>query len=72
MYLHPSDALHGDLGLVGPEDVAIALSNSGYTEEIIGLLPYLEHRKTPIIAIVGNEASPLAQKASVGTQSHSG
>ncbi|KPQ37506.1 MAG: arabinose-5-phosphate isomerase [Phormidesmis priestleyi Ana] len=65
VYLHPSDALHGDLGLVGPEDVAIALSNSGYTEEIIGLLPYLEHRKTPIIAIVGNEASPLAQKASV-------
>lgn len=65
VYLHPSDALHGDLGLVGPQDVAIALSNSGYTEEIIGLLPYLEHRKTPLIAIVGNEASPLAQRADV-------
>jgi arabinose-5-phosphate isomerase len=63
VYLHPSDALHGDLGLVGPQDVAIALSNSGYTEEIISLLPYLEHRKTPIIAIVGNEESPLAQRA---------
>ena len=65
IYLHPSDALHGDLGLVGPKDVAIALSNSGYTEEIVGLLPYLEHRETPLIAIVGNENSPLAQRSDV-------
>lgn len=65
VYLHPSDALHGDLGLVGPADVAIALSNSGHTEEIIGLLPYLQHRQTPIIAIVGNDTSPLAQRADV-------
>lgn len=63
IYLHPSDALHGDLGLVGPLDVAIALSNSGYTEELIGLLPYLEHRQTPLISIVGNEDSPLAQRS---------
>ena len=65
VYLHPADALHGDLGLVGPADVAIALSNSGHTEELVSLLPYLEHRETPIIAIVGNEASPLAQRADV-------
>ena len=65
VYLHPADALHGDLGLVGPADVAIALSNSGHTEEIVGLLPYLEHRQTPLIAIVGNEDSPLAQRADV-------
>lgn len=63
IYLHPSDALHGDLGLVGPADVAIALSNSGYTEELIGLLPYLEHRSIPIISIVGNEDSPLAKRS---------
>ena len=63
IYLHPSDALHGDLGLVGPSDVAIALSNSGYTEELISLLPYLEHRQTPLISIVGNETSPLAQRS---------
>ena len=63
VYLHPADALHGDLGLVGPDDVAIALSNSGHTEEIVSLLPYLERRSTPIIAIVGNEDSPLAQRA---------
>ena len=65
IYLHPSDALHGDLGLVGQDDMAIALSNSGYTEEIIRLLPYLAHRETPLIAIVGNEESPLAQQADV-------
>ena len=63
IYLHPSDALHGDLGLVGPADVAIALSNSGYTEELISILPYLEHRNIPIISIVGNEDSPLAQRS---------
>ena len=65
IYLHPSDALHGDLGLVGQDDMAIALSNSGYTEEIVRLLPYLTHRQTPLIAIVGNEESPLAQQADV-------
>lgn len=65
IYLHPGDALHGDLGLVGPEDVAIALSNSGYTEELVSLLPYLEHRQTPLISIVGNENSPLAQRSAV-------
>jgi arabinose-5-phosphate isomerase len=65
IYLHPSDALHGDLGLVDSADVAIALSNSGYTEEIIALLPYLEHRHTPIIAIVGNENSLLAQRSAI-------
>lgn len=65
VYLHPSDALHGDLGLVGQNDIAIALSNSGFTEEIVRLLPYLAHRQTPLIAIVGNEESPLAQQADV-------
>lgn len=65
VYLHPSDALHGDLGLVGENDIAIALSNSGFTEEIVRLLPYLAHRQTPLIAIVGNEESPLAQQADV-------
>lgn len=63
IYLHPSDALHGDLGLVGAADVAIALSNSGYTEELVSLLPYLEHRRVPLIAIVGNANSPLAHRA---------
>lgn len=63
VYLHPCDALHGDLGIVTPADVAVVLSNSGETEELVGLLPALKFRKVPIIAIVGNLKSTLAQKA---------
>ena len=64
-YLHPGDALHGDLGIVTPGDVAIALSNSGETDELLGMLPYLQHRPIPLIAIVGNLNSTLAHKADV-------
>jgi arabinose-5-phosphate isomerase len=65
IYLHPSDALHGDLGIVTAHDVALVLSNSGETEEILTILPYLAHRQVPIIAIVGNVHSTLARKANV-------
>ncbi|HEY6046434.1 MAG TPA: SIS domain-containing protein, partial [Pyrinomonadaceae bacterium] len=44
VYLHPSDALHGGLGIVTADDVAILLSNSGETDELILLLPYLKRR----------------------------
>ncbi len=64
-YLHPSDAMHGDLGIVSPQDVVIALSNSGETDELISILPYLKHRQVPIIAIVGNLNSTLARNANV-------
>ncbi|MDJ0588983.1 MAG: KpsF/GutQ family sugar-phosphate isomerase [Pleurocapsa sp. MO_226.B13] len=63
--LHPCDALHGDLGIVTPADVAIFLSNSGETEELISLIPALKHRQVPIIALVGNINSTLAQRADV-------
>ena len=63
VYLHPYDALHGDLGIVTAADVAVVLSNSGETEELVGLIPALRFRKVPIIAIVGNVKSTLAQKA---------
>lgn len=65
VYLHPSDALHGDIGIVKSSDVAIVLSNSGETEELLGLLPYLKHRQIPLIAIVGNLKSTLARSATV-------
>src|SRR5438132_13788196 len=52
IYLHPSDALHGGLGIVTPDDVVIALSNSGETDEVIQMLPYLKRRQAPIIALV--------------------
>lgn len=65
VYLHPSDALHGGLGLVTPDDVVIALSNSGETDEVITMLPYLKHRQIPIIAVVGSLRSTLARTAEV-------
>ncbi len=63
LYLHPSDALHGGLGIVQPDDVVIVLSNSGETDEIVGMLPYLKNRQVAIVAIVGNLNSTLANRA---------
>jgi len=63
LYLHPSDALHGGLGIVQSEDVVIVLSNSGETDEIVAMLPYLQNRHVKIVAIVGNVNSTLARKA---------
>ena len=65
VFLHPSEAMHGDLGIVAPIDVVIALSNSGESEELLGILPSLLVRGVAIIAIVGNGNSTLAQKAAV-------
>src|SRR6185295_11506983 len=63
VYLHPSDALHGSLGIVTADDLVILLSNSGETDELIELLPYLKRREVPLIAIVGNVKSSIAQRA---------
>src|SRR4029453_6662035 len=63
IYLHPSDALHGGLGILQPDDLVIVLSNSGETEEMIGILPHLKNRGTPLISIVGNLNSTLARRA---------
>jgi arabinose-5-phosphate isomerase len=63
VYLHPSDALHGGLGIVSSEDAVIMLSNSGETDELLELLPYLKRRKVPLLAIVGNVKSTIAKRA---------
>lgn len=65
VFLHPSDASHGGLGLVSTDDAVIILSNSGETAEIVEMLPHLEHRRVEIIAIVGNTRSTLARRAQV-------
>lgn len=65
LYLHPSDALHGGLGIVQAKDVVIVLSNSGETDEIIAMLPYLKNREVAMVAIVGNLNSTLARRADV-------
>jgi arabinose-5-phosphate isomerase len=65
MFLHPTDALHGDLGVVRNDDVVIALSNSGETDELLLLIPHLKTRNVPIIAIVGKPSSTLARSSEV-------
>jgi len=63
VYLHPSEALHGDLGIYSYGDPTIFLSRSGSTQELLNLLPVIRQFGAPIIAIVGNLTSPLAQVA---------
>ena len=63
LYLHPAEALHGDLGRVTSEDTILALSNSGETEEIVKLLPVIKKLGATLIAMVGNNRSTLARNA---------
>lgn len=60
LYLHPAEAVHGDLGRVTSEDLVIALSNSGATEELLRLLPPLRRIGAKVVAITGDDGSPLA------------
>lgn len=68
VFLHAAEAVHGDLGVVMPEDVVILISKSGYTEEVVRLIPFLRDRKVPILAIVGNPESDLAKRADLFLQ----
>jgi arabinose-5-phosphate isomerase len=63
VFVHPSDALHGGLGVVASDDVVVALSNSGETEELLAILPTFKQRGVPIISIAGNLDSTLARQA---------
>lgn len=65
IFVHPSDALHGSLGVVKDGDVVIALSNSGETDEILAIMPALKRRNVSVIAIVGNIDSTLARQSDV-------
>ena len=65
IYLNPLDALHGALGVVSPDDVSLLISNSGETEELIGILPHLRRRGTARIALVGRVDSSLARASDV-------
>jgi arabinose-5-phosphate isomerase len=65
VYLHPCDALHGDLGIITASDVVILFSNSGETQELIEIVPHLKHRQVPIIGILGNLDSTLACRVDV-------
>lgn len=63
IFLHPSDAMHGSLGIISRGDAVIALSNSGETDEILQLLSSIKSRSVPIVSIVGNVHSTLARNS---------
>ncbi|MEC7120186.1 MAG: KpsF/GutQ family sugar-phosphate isomerase [Pseudomonadota bacterium] len=64
-FVHPAEAFHGDLGMITADDAVILLSNSGKTEEVTRLLPYLQEIGVPIIAICAERNSVLGQAATV-------
>lgn len=62
-FVHPGEAGHGDLGMITKHDVALALSNSGETEELLTILPVMKRLDVPLIALTGNPRSTLARNA---------
>ena len=64
-FVHPGEASHGDLGMITPNDVVIALSNSGETDEIVALLPVIKRLNTPLITLTGNPDSTLAKTSNI-------
>jgi len=64
-FLHPVDSLHGDLGIVGRDDVAVVLSKSGNSDELFGLVNQLKRLGIPIIALTSDADSPLGRQATV-------
>lgn len=65
VFLHPVEALHGDIGMVQDDDVVILLSKSGTTDEIIRFLPYIKMRSAKIISILGNTKSFIARHSEI-------
>jgi arabinose-5-phosphate isomerase len=65
LYLHPSESLHGDLGVVNEKDTILAISKSGQTEELSILIPFFKRKNLPIIAITSNKDSILAKECNI-------
>ncbi len=68
--LNPLDAFHGDLGMLTADDVVLALSNSGQTDELLRLVPYIKEHSIPLIGISGNADSLLARHADIHIRLH--
>lgn len=64
-FVHPSEAKHGDMGMITTKDVIIAISNSGETDELISLLPLIKRLNIPLISLTGNQRSTLAKQSTV-------
>jgi arabinose-5-phosphate isomerase len=65
LFLHPAEAIHGDLGRIVKGDVLLAVSHSGDTEEILALVPWVKRLGSPVVALTGSPRSPLALAADV-------
>lgn len=65
VFLHPVEGLHGDIGIIASTDVALLLSKSGSTDELLRIIPYLKKRGIPLISIVGNLDSPIAKQSDI-------
>lgn len=65
LFLHPAEAAHGDLGIITPHDIIVALSYSGETDELRSIVNHAKENNNPIIAMTGNSASSLASIADV-------
>lgn len=63
MFVHPAEASHGDLGMIKPIDLVLAISNSGEVDEVTSLLPVIKRMGTPLVAMTGNPKSTLARHA---------
>ena len=70
IFLHSAEGIHGDLGMIEPGDVVIAVSNSGNTQELINLIPFLKFNHIPIIALTGEPKSQLAKHSEVVLNCH--
>ena len=64
-FIHPTEALHGDLGMIGPQDSVLAISYSGESEELIKILPHIKRFDIPLIATAGKDDSTLAKYGDV-------
>ena len=64
-FMHPAEASHGDLGMITPDDVLLALSNSGSTAELLAIVPLVKRRGARLVAMTGKPGSPLAELADV-------
>ena len=64
-FVHPGEASHGDLGMITPKDVVLALSNSGNTAEILTIVPIIKRLGVPLISMTGKQGSPLATEATI-------
>lgn len=65
IFLHAAEGIHGDLGILQKDDVVIAVSTSGNTQELISIIPFIKFMKIPIISITGNKQSQLAKNSDV-------